>query len=111
MPMALQLRARSELDWVSDDLPKTTRAVSSPTNRYGLAKVHLRYPAVKPTDDAGDLSLRAIAHDPEGRVSTYDDTVRPNDAGSLWLTVAHSLLRPDEPIAVRTVHGAPGDVG
>jgi hypothetical protein len=97
-----------ELDWVSDD-KKPARAASTETNRYGLAKLHLRYAAVNPDGDAGDLSLRVIARDPEGRVSTYDDTVRPNDTGALWLTVARSLLRPDEPIDV-TVHGTPGDV-
>lgn len=102
-PVACKL----ELDWM-DENSKATRAASVTTNRFGLAKVHLRYPAVPSGEDDSDRSLRVIARDPEGRITTYDDTLRPQNV-EIWLTVARSLLRPQEPIEL-TVHGARGDV-
>ena len=91
-----------------DENSKTTRTASIATNRFGLAKVHLRYPAVPSGADDSDRSLRVIARDPEGRITTYDDTIRPQNE-RIWLAVTRSLLRPQEPIEL-SVHGARGDV-
>lgn len=102
-PVACKL----ELDWM-DENSKATRAAYVATNRFGLAKVHLRYPVVPSGGDDSDRGLRVIARDPEGRITTYDDTLRPQNV-EIWLTVAQSLLRPREPIEL-TVHGARGDV-
>ena len=102
-PVACKL----ELDWMGED-SKATRAASVATDHFGLAKVHLRYPALPSGDDDSDRSLRVIARDPEGRITTYDDTLRPQNE-EIWLAVARSLLRPQEPIEL-AVHGARGDV-
>jgi len=102
-PVACKL----ELDWMGEN-SKATRAASVATNRFGLAKVHLRYPAVPTGGDDSDRSLRVIARDREGRITTYDDTIRPQNE-EIWLAVTRSLLRPQEPIEL-TVHGARGDV-
>ena len=102
-PVACKL----EFDWM-DENSKATRTASIATNRFGLAKVHLRYPAVPSGADDSDRSLRVIARDPEGRITTYDDTIRPQNE-EIWLAVTRSLLRPQEPIEL-TVHGARGDV-
>jgi hypothetical protein len=102
-PVACKL----ELDWM-DENSKATRTASIATSRFGLAKVHLRYPAVPSGADDSDRSLRVIARDPEGRITTYDDTIRPQNE-HIWLAVTRSLLRPQEPIEL-SVHGARGDV-
>jgi hypothetical protein len=102
-PVACKL----EFDWM-DENSKATRTASITTNRFGLAKVHLRYPAVPSGADDSDRSLRVIARDPEGRVTTYDDTIRPQNE-EIWLAVRRSLLRPQEPIEL-SVHGTRGDV-
>jgi len=102
-PVACKL----EFDWM-DENSKATRTASIVTNRFGLAKLHLRYPAVPSGADDSDRSLRVIARDPEGRITTYDDTIRPQNE-EIWLAVTRSLLRPQEPIEL-SVHGARGDV-
>ncbi|HUB51290.1 MAG TPA: alpha-2-macroglobulin family protein [Terracidiphilus sp.] len=96
-----------ELDWM-DENSKPTRATTAMTNRFGLAKVHLRYPAIAADAEDADRNLRVIARDPEGRLSTFDDTLRPQKV-DVWLSVERSLLRPQEPIEL-TVHGKRGDV-
>jgi hypothetical protein len=101
-PVACKL----ELDWIGEN-SKSSRAASTVTNRYGLAKVHLRYPATVANAEDTDRNIRVIARDPEGRISTYDDTLRPQHA-NLRLSVERSLLRPQEPIEL-TIHGTRGD--
>jgi hypothetical protein len=96
-----------ELDWMDED-SKATRAAAVDTNRYGLAKVHLRYPASAVTQGDQDIDVRVVARDPEGRISTFDDTLRPGPAGALWISVARPLLRSGEPIDA-TIHGVPGE--
>jgi hypothetical protein len=87
--------AKVTLDWM-DAESRATRAASVTTNRYGLAKVHLRYPALEPGES--DINLRVIALDAEGRKSKLDDTIYPERARRTWITVAHSLLKQEEPI-------------
>ncbi|MGA2219381.1 MAG: alpha-2-macroglobulin family protein, partial [Terracidiphilus sp.] len=96
--------AKVTLDWI-DAQSHANRAASVTTNRYGLAKVHLRYPAHESKND--DLNLRAIALDAQGRKSKLDDTIDPERARPIWITVAHTLLEPEEPIEAM-IHGAAG---
>ena len=76
-----------------DDKKLRQRAASIATNRFGLARVHLRYPAVPSGADDSDRSLRVIARDPEGRITTYDDTIRPQNEQIWPCGDAGSLLR------------------
>lgn len=96
-----------QLDWM-DENSNAAHAATAETNRYGLAKVHLRYPPSAATDDQPDFSLRVTARDLEGRMSVFDDTLRTLSA-RIWVSVARSLLRPGEPIQ-GTLHGDPGSV-
>ncbi len=93
------------LDWL-DDGKILSRAANVTTNRYGLAKVHLQYP---PRKDTGyhEYELRLLAHDAEGRISKYDDRVYTRPEGIVWFTVAHTLLKPNQPIDA-IVHGPHG---
>jgi hypothetical protein len=97
------------LDWLKDG-PRAEHAASVVTNRYGLAKVHLRYP--EPEKGQTGLNLRLIAHDAEGRDSKQDDIVNPSSPGGIWMVVAHTLLRPGQPIeaVLHGVAGSPIDV-
>jgi hypothetical protein len=99
---------RMTLDWVAND-SSTTRAATVSTNRYGLAKVALRYPARVVEDDIPRMNLRLTARDRKGRISHNDASGRPETAGSIWITVDHSLLKPNEAIEA-VVHGRPGSV-
>lgn len=96
--------AKVTLDWMSGD-SRAKRAVTVTTNRYGLAKVHLRYPALEQGKDS--YGIRLIAHDPEGRISKLDDQINPLDSKQIWISVAHSLLKPDQAIEA-VVHGPTG---
>jgi hypothetical protein len=90
-------RCRLTLDWMDKD-SVTRRAASVATNQYGIAKVRLRYPANAGIDQEDDLGLRIAAKDPEGRTSLSDETVRASDEHALWVELAHTLLKPNQPI-------------
>ncbi|MGD0860180.1 MAG: alpha-2-macroglobulin family protein [Terracidiphilus sp.] len=95
---------RVTLDWM-DENSHPTRAGMATTDRYGLTRVHLRYPPQpEKTDD-----VRLTARDREGRTSIFDDSVREKDADSIWIDVAHTLLKPGQPIEA-TMHGPAGGV-
>ena len=100
------------LDWM-DDESHPTHAVTVATNRYGLAKVHLRYPAsTLKKDQYGDnssVNLRLTARDHEERTSIFDDTVNPGLAESIWITVTHTMLKPGQSIEA-LLHGPMGSV-
>jgi hypothetical protein len=99
--------AKVTLDWIDDD-QNAKRAAAVTTNRYGLARVHLRYPPHE--EDDTSLSLRLLAHDPEGRISKLDDTIDPSGPygpQSIWISVAHTLLKPSQAIEA-VVHGPAG---
>lgn len=96
------------LDWM-DHEQHPVRAAAAATNRYGLAKVHLVFPrAPEPKESYRPISVRVTALDREGRTSLFDDRLNPSDSSAIWITVAHSLLRPGDPIEA-TVHGPAGD--
>jgi hypothetical protein len=96
------------LDWKDED-SHLTRAATTTTNRYGLAKVHLRNPPVKEKEDYPSYDIRLTARDREGRVSIFDDTINVDQTGSIWISVAHSLLKPAQPIEA-TLHGPVGSI-
>jgi Alpha-2-macroglobulin family/A-macroglobulin TED domain/MG2 domain/Carboxypeptidase regulatory-like domain/A-macroglobulin receptor binding domain len=96
------------VDWM-DAASHPSRAVSVSTNRYGLAKVHLRYPAASLDNTQSGYGLRVTARDPEGRTSLFDETVSTNNAKNIWFSVAESLLKPGQSIAA-TLHGQPGSI-
>ncbi|MGA3159863.1 MAG: alpha-2-macroglobulin family protein [Terracidiphilus sp.] len=100
------------LDWM-DDKSLPTHAATVATNRYGLARVHLLYPALASKKDRygnhSNTDIRLTAHDREGRTSIFDDEVSPGLAENLWITVAHNLLKPSQTIEA-TLHGPAGSV-
>jgi hypothetical protein len=103
------------LDWMAQDLNQSqarpSRAATVSSSRFGLAKVHLRFPAWRPEKDqygnTPGFGLRLTARDPEGRISRFDDTEDRGNAKSVWISVAHSLLKLDEPIEP-ILHGPMG---
>ena len=95
------------VDWM-DANSRTTRAASVKTNKYGLAKLRLRYPASTVASEETTAHVRLIARDGEGRSTRFDDTVSTGMPDSVWISVAHSLLQPHQPIEAE-VHGTPGD--
>lgn len=97
---------RVVLDWI-DAQSRTSRAMTVKTNRYGLAKVTLHFPSVASQEDQNRPKLRITARDPEGRVSHFDDELWTNPGDNIWLSLAHTVLRPDQPIQ-GTVHAKPG---
>jgi hypothetical protein len=100
------------LDWM-DDESHPTHAATAATNRYGLARVHLHYPAsTSKKDQYGNntsAGLRLTARDREGRTSIFDDTVTPGNAENIWISVTHTLLKPGQSIEA-TLHGPVGSV-
>jgi hypothetical protein len=96
------------LDWMYED-SHPTRAATITTNRYGLAKVHLRYPRLKVKNDYPYYDIRLTAHDREGRISRFDDNLDlyGKDTDNIWISVAHTLLKPGQPIEA-TLHGPAG---
>jgi len=97
---------RVMLDWM-DAHSRATRAMTAKTNRYGLAKVTLHYPS-KATDEEDDRpSIRVTARDAEGRVSHFDDQFWTGGEPGIWLSLAHTLLRPGQPIE-GTIHARSG---
>ena len=70
------------LDWM-DENSHPTRAATATTDRYGLAKVHLRYPI----QDSSEYDIRLTARDREGRTSIFDDRLHAEDADSIWISV------------------------
>ncbi len=100
------------LDWM-DDESHPTRAATVVTNRYGLARVHLRYPAWAARKNQygynSGSGIRLTARDREGRISIFDDTVTPGSMENIWISVAHTLLKPKQPIEA-TLHGPMGSV-
>jgi hypothetical protein len=94
------------LDWM-DDASRATRAMTERTNRYGLAKVALHFPLGAKGEPESRPRLRITARDAEGRTSQFDDELSTGDEDNIWLSVARSVLRPDEPIE-GTVHAANG---
>ena len=92
----------------ADSNPLHLASVS--TNRYGLARVHLRYgTGLSDEEQPRGLKLRIAAHDAEGRTSIFDDTIYENRSKSVWFTVAESLLKPGEAIEA-TLHGEAGSI-
>ena len=96
------------MDWIDASLDPS-RAASFTTNRYGLAKVHLRYPAASADKNQSGLGLRVAARDSEGRTSLFDETVSMNDAKDIWFSVGESLLKPGQSINA-TLHGQAGNI-
>ena len=98
------------LDWM-DEGSHPSRAATLSTNSYGLAKVHLRFPSWTPKMNqygySSGFGLRLTARDREGRTSTFDDSVMAMDSDDIWITVAHTLLKPDQMIEA-TMHGPQG---
>jgi hypothetical protein len=97
---------RVTLDWM-DDASHATRAMTERTNRYGLAKITLHFPLDAKGEPEGRPRLRITARDAQGRISHFDDELSTGSEDNIWLTVAHSVLRPGEPIE-GTVHAASG---
>jgi hypothetical protein len=103
------------LDWVPPDSvepqSRSTRAATVTTSRYGLAQVHLRFPAWELKKNqygyTSGYGLRVTARDPEGRISRFDDTEEPGSGDSVWISIAHTLLKPGQPIEA-TMHGPVG---
>lgn len=96
------------LDWM-DAESYATRAMTVTTNRYGLAKVTLHYPAAAaPDDDPRILQLRITARDKEGRISHFDSSQSVGVDEDIWISLEHSLLVPGQAIA-GTIHGKPGE--
>jgi hypothetical protein len=96
---------RVTLDWM-DAESHGTRAAMVTTSRYGLARVHLRFPS------AGDdlkWKVRLTARDAEQRTSVLDDTVNAGEAKSMWISVGAALMKPGQNIEA-VVHGPPGEV-
>ena len=98
------------LEWM-DEGSHPSRAATLSTNSYGLAKVHLRFPSWTPQMNqygySSGFGLRLTARDREGRTSTFDDSVMAMDSDDIWITVAHTLLKPDQMIEA-TMHGPQG---
>jgi hypothetical protein len=84
------------LDWVDDD-SHATRAAAVTTNQYGLAKIHLRYPAQNESRDPHEYKIRLTVREADGRVSSFDDSQYP-ERNNTWFSVSHSLLKPGQPI-------------
>lgn len=94
------------VDWMDAD-QHGARAATVTTSRYGLARLHLRYPSG--TEESEQLKVRLTARDVEERTSVFDDTVNAGDAKSMWLSVGASLMKPGQNIEA-TVHGLSGSV-
>ncbi|MGD0903766.1 MAG: alpha-2-macroglobulin family protein, partial [Terracidiphilus sp.] len=94
------------LDWMDKD-SHPTRAAMAATNGYGLARVHLRFPSLAGKTDNSEYDVRLTARDREGRSSVLDGSVTAEDADSIWIDVAHTLLKPGQPIEA-TLHGPAG---
>jgi hypothetical protein len=93
-------------DWM-DAEQRPSRAASATTNRFGLAKVLLHYPARAVENDR---NLRITASDAQGKTGHFDDTLwmNSNDQDAVWISLKHSLLRPGEPIK-GIIHGRTGE--
>ena len=98
---------RAMLDWM-DAESHATRAMAVTTNRYGLAKVTLHYPATAEGDGSKQLRLRITARDKEGRLSHFDDTLWVRAQDDIWISLDHALLAPKQAIE-GTIHGKPGE--
>jgi hypothetical protein len=96
------------LDWMDAD-SRPSRATSVSTNRYGLARVHLRYPSPPNDDERPSFNLRLTVRDVEQRKSVFDETLNVEDPNGTWISVAASLMKPGQNIEA-TVHGTPGRV-
>ena len=96
------------LDWMDSD-SRPSRAALVGTNRYGLARVHLRYPSPPRGDDSPRFNLRLTARDPERRTSVFDETVNAGGPKEVWFSVAATLMKPGQNIEA-TVHALPGSV-
>lgn len=94
------------IDWMDAD-SRPSRATSVSTSRYGLARVHLRYPSPPVNDDSPRFNLRLTARDAEQRTSLFDETVNVGDPKSIWLSVGATLMKPGQNIEA-TVHGPLG---
>jgi hypothetical protein len=98
---------RVTLDWM-DAQSHGGRAASVSTNRYGLARVHLRYPAAT-ADASGQIKLRLTTRDAEQRTSVSDTTVYVGKETSIWISVGAMLMKPGQTIEA-VVHGPTGSV-
>ena len=97
---------RVTLDWM-DAQSRATRAMTVKTNRYGLAKVTLHFPSKATGEENNRPNIRVTARDAEGRVSHFDDQLWTGASEGIWLSLAHTLMRPGEPIE-GTIHARPG---
>jgi hypothetical protein len=97
---------RVVLDWM-DAQSRASRAMTAKTNRYGLAKVTMHFPPHGTGEEENRPRLRITARDVEGRVSHFDDQLWTNSSENVWLSLAHTVLRPGQPIE-GTVHARPG---
>ena len=97
---------RVTLDWM-DAQSRATRAATVKTNHYGLAKVTLHFPSKATGEENSRPNIRVTARDPEGRVSHFDDQLWTGASEGIWLSMAHTLMRPGEPIE-GTIHARPG---
>ncbi len=98
------------LDWMDAD-SHATRAMAVTTNRYGLAKVTLHYPATVAAAKSNDPvkpQIRITARDNEGRLSHFDDSLWTGGSGDIWISLDHALLAPGQAIE-GTIHGKPGE--
>jgi uncharacterized protein YfaS (alpha-2-macroglobulin family) len=98
---------RATLDWM-DAESRATRAMAVTTNRYGLAKLTLHYPAAANGDDSKHPHIRITARDKEGRLSHFDDTLWVRAQDDIWISLDHALLAPKQAIE-GTIHGKPGE--
>jgi hypothetical protein len=105
-----------KLDWMDGEAVRGSAATAA-TNHYGVARVHLRYPAwTEEKDQNGTLpsvGIRLTATDRKGSTSIFDDTESldhaeiSDSARNIWISVAHTLLKPGQPIEA-ALHGPVG---
>lgn len=94
------------IDWM-DVESHATRAMAVTTNRYGLAKVTLHYPAAGAEgDDPNRPHIRITARDKEGRISHFDDSLWVSAGGDIWISFERTILAPGQAIE-GTIHGKP----
>ena len=101
----LPAACRISLDWMDKD--GAHHAASANTNVYGVAKVRLHFPPGIKTESQASYGIRLTARDAEGRISRSDETVYQGEADAVWIEVAHSLLKPNQPIEA-VIHASRG---
>ncbi len=97
---------RVTLDWM-DAQSRATRAMTVKTNRYGLAKVTLHFRSKGTRGENSRPNIRVTARDSGGRVSHFDDQLWTGASEGIWLSMAHTLMRPGQPVE-GIIHAKPG---